>query len=149
MLMLASLVKGCTNWCYILINQIKIKLVLIIAISSVYILVAWIFKWSRGSLWTLKWRAKTQDSLMLPFLDFYVLYTTPLLLACVWKKNRAACCVAITLWSLWNPRWPPTGRHSTKLIFYIHVTFDLWLICDFIHTPFARHPVPMNRENML
>ena len=25
-----------------------------------------------------------------------------------------------------DPRWQPTGQHSTKTIFHIHVTFDLW-----------------------
>ena len=44
----------------------------------------------------------------------------------VFEKNRAARCAAIALGSLWTPRWPPTGRHSTKIIFHIHVTFDRW-----------------------
>ena len=25
-----------------------------------------------------------------------------------------------------DPPWPPTGWHSTEIIFHIHVTFDLW-----------------------
>ena len=44
----------------------------------------------------------------------------------VFEKNRATRCAAIALGSLWTPRWPPTGRHSTKIIFHTHVTFDLW-----------------------
>ena len=66
--------------------------------------------------------AKTQNILTLPFLDFYML-TTPHLLSCVWKKSRYA---AIAVGSLRTPRWPPTERHSTKIIFHIHVIFDLW-----------------------
>ena len=42
----------------------------------------------------------------------------------VFEKNGAGRCAAIALGSLWTPRWPPTGRHSTKIIFHIHVTFD-------------------------
>ena len=44
----------------------------------------------------------------------------------VFEENRAARCMAIALGSLWTPRWPPKGRHSTKIIFHVHVTFDLW-----------------------
>ena len=76
-------------------------------------------------LLTLKWsRGVPMDPKTPPFLDFYMLIT-PHLLVCVWK-NRSERCAAIALGSLWTPSWPPTGRHSTKIIFHIHVTFDLW-----------------------
>ena len=94
----------------------------------------------------------------------------------VFEKNHAARCAAIALGSLWTPRWPPTGRQSTKIIFHIHVTFDFWwlyinvdlwyyhisilirinvsliiylLICNSIHTPLVCHPVQSKWEKLL
>ena len=49
------------------------------------------------------------------------------LLTCVWKISRRVLrgkCVRVPM----DPHWPPTGGHSTKTIFYIHVTFDLWWV---------------------
>ena len=66
---------------------------------------------------------KRKISWRCPFLTLYANH--PAFLACVWKKKIAprvrGNCVRVTM----DPRWPPTGRHSTKIIFHIHVTFDL------------------------
>ena len=110
---------------------------------------------------------KTQNILTLLFLDFCL---PPRIFWHVFEKNCAARCAAIALGSLWTPHWPPTVQHSTKIIFHMHVTFDLWwlyinvdlwyyhlsilinvslsiylLICNSIHTPFVRHPVQNER----
>ena len=40
------------------------------------------------------------------------------------NKNHATRCAVIALGSLCTPRWPPTGRHSTKIIY--NFPRDLW-----------------------
>ena len=44
------------------------------------------------------------------------------------EKNYAPHCTANVLGSLGTFNWPPTRGHSTKMIFHIHVTFDLWWV---------------------
>ena len=86
-------------------------------------------KWSRGgSLWTLKSvfahqheNAEYPDAAVSRLLHAYHPASSGMCL-----KKFAPRCAAIALGSLWTPHWPPTGRHSTKIIFHIHVTFDLW-----------------------
>ena len=89
-------------------------------------------KWSRGSLWTLKSvfarqreNAEYPEAAVSWLSHAYHPRSSGMCLKIKIKPNRAVRCAAIALRS-YGPRWPPTGRHSTKIIFHIQVTFDLW-----------------------
>ena len=45
---------------------------------------------------------------------------------CLKKKSRHALRSNCVRGPYGPPRWPPTGRHLTKIIFHIQVTFDCW-----------------------
>ena len=44
----------------------------------------------------------------------------------VFEKNRAARCSAIALGFIWTLLLTTYGKHLTKIIFHIYMTFDLW-----------------------